>query len=159
MRALPVILCFACAFAGAALWQSRRTRALREQREMAARIQSGELAVNASGVIEAGWAKVVVGRPAGEPADSAGTSAPPQAEPIAPMPATPASTPVLTSDFEITVEPGQSLSEIARAHYGTAARDLVAALARYNALADADSLRAGARLRLPAMDRLTARSP
>jgi nucleoid-associated protein YgaU len=61
---------------------------------------------------------------------------------------------VLLGDFDKRIEPGETLSQIAKEHYGSAAHDLVAALARYNGLADADELVVGAVLRLPPLDRL-----
>lgn len=52
-------------------------------------------------------------------------------------------------DAELEVRPGQTLSEIAFAAYGTANPGLVEALARYNGLGDPDDLRVGTTLRLP----------
>jgi nucleoid-associated protein YgaU len=57
-------------------------------------------------------------------------------------------------DYELIVEPGQSLSKIAAAHYGSAPEPLVTALARYNGMGDPDQLGAGQRLRLPPLDLL-----
>ena len=45
------------------------------------------------------------------------------------------------------MQAGQTLSKICEAHYGTSSRGLVAALARYNGLANADALSVGDRLR------------
>ncbi len=50
------------------------------------------------------------------------------------------------------VRPGETLSEICHAAYGTAA--LTASLARFNGLADPDALRSGHRLRIPAARQL-----
>ena len=53
------------------------------------------------------------------------------------------------------VQPGQTLSGIAHAHYGTAPAALVQALADYNGIGDPDALRAGAWVLLPERERLT----
>jgi nucleoid-associated protein YgaU len=156
MRATLVMLFFAAAFGIAALWQSRRVEALQRERETAARIQNGELVHGSDGLIEAGWADVVVGRPSGVDAigESAAEPMPQSApEPVEQVPATPPA-PVALGDFEKVVQSGETLSEIARAHYGTAAHDLVTALARYNGLSDSNALREGQKLRLPPIDQL-----
>jgi nucleoid-associated protein YgaU len=57
-------------------------------------------------------------------------------------------------DFELEVRAGQTLSQIAYAHYGTAPEALVKALATYNGLSDPDALRAGRRLLLPDRSKL-----
>jgi hypothetical protein len=74
--------------------------------------------------------------------------------PEAPQVAPPARGDAQLADFELVVESGQTLSKIAKAHYGTAARDVVRALARYNGLADENALKLGQPLKLPALDRL-----
>jgi hypothetical protein len=60
-------------------------------------------------------------------------------------------------EFELTVQRGQTLSEICRAHYNTARVKLVDALARHNGLREAGALREGAKLRLPPIETLEAR--
>lgn len=150
MRAVAVLLFFAVAFGFAALWQSHRAAQADEARALAARAQAGEVGLTDLGPLEPGWAAVVIGRPAGvEPAGEANDEAapaPPQ-EPVPPQPQPP-------DDFEVLIEAGQSLSEVARAHYGTAPVALVRALALYNGLADENSIRAGQKLRLPPIERL-----
>jgi len=160
MRVVALLLVLATTFGAAALWQSRRVEALEAERELARQLEAGELASGPLGTIPAGWAHVVIGGPAAvdpiAPATSsaqvgAGTSSeaapsePPQAAEAAPS----------TADFEVVVEPGQSLSKIARNHYGTAPVSLVKELARYNGMADVNSLRAGQKLRLPPIEQLT----
>jgi nucleoid-associated protein YgaU len=159
MRIVLLIAAFAALFGAAALWQSRRIEALERDRELALRMQAGEVVQGADGdLIPAGWAAVTVGRPSGvDPVER-----PPATEELQPSnaetppsgPPPPDEGPSLLSDFELRVEPGQSLSKIARAHYGTAARDVVRALARYNGLADENELTAGQKLLLPSIDRL-----
>lgn len=57
-------------------------------------------------------------------------------------------------DFTMVVRNGQSLSVICQEHYGTARKSLVDALAAYNGLPNADSIRVGDSLSLPAIERL-----
>ena len=154
MRAVALLLFLAGAFGVAALWQSRRVSRLEEERELARRVEAGEVRATSEEEIPAGWATVVLGgtspaRTAQPPADSTpvDTQASPTSEPVAPAPSP-------SPDFELIVEPGQSLSKIARAHYGTAPVALVRALAQYNGLADEGSLRAGQALRLPPLETL-----
>ena len=156
MRAVALLLFFAAAFGLAALWQSRRVEALKAERRLAAQIQDGEIGDSASGLIEAGWGVVVVGAPSGvePPAAAPEVDAGDPAVVDQPQPAPPAPGDALLGDFELVVEAGQTLSKIAKAHYGSAARDLVGALARYNGLADENALRAGQRLKLPPLDQL-----
>lgn len=151
MRAVALLLFLAGTFGVAALWQSRRVARLEEEREFARRVEAGEVRATSEEEIPAGWATVVLGgtSPARNPQT---VSAPtrvapePQPEPAAPQAPNP--------DFEVIVEPGQSLSKIARAHYATAPVALVRALAEYNGLADEGSLRAGQTLRLPPIETL-----
>ncbi len=155
MRVVALLLLLATAFGAAALWQSRRVEALEADREHARQLEAGELAEGPHGTIPAGWAHVVMGGPSAvEPVTSAappGLTTPPTVEPgSSTQPAAPAKV-----DFEVIVEPGQSLSKIARGHYGTAPVALVRELARYNGLADENALRAGQTLRLPPIEQLT----
>ena len=154
MRVVALLLLLATAFGAAALWQSRRVEALEAEREHARQLEAGELAEGPHGTIPAGWAHVVIGGPtAVEPVPSGNSqpSAPPPSSEPAGIPQVPAT----TADFEVIVEPGQSLSKIARGHYGTAPVALVRELARYNGLADENGLRAGQTLRLPPIEQLT----
>jgi nucleoid-associated protein YgaU len=171
VRSLILILAIAIAFGAAAAWQSRRVEALKAQRAHAEAIARGRLAETPSGDVSAGWAVVTVGRPSGMldegqnaaqevvAAPIADTVQPDTGEPESPI----ADSPVPPGDdgrrtWELTVTEGQSLSKIAAAHYGSAARELLEALARYNALASPDELRVGQRLELPPLDVLLARS-
>jgi nucleoid-associated protein YgaU len=154
MRAVALLLLLAGAFGVAALWQSRRVSRLEEERDFARRVEAGEVRATSEEEIPAGWATVVLGgtSPARTPqpaTESMPTNAqvPPTSEPAATAPSP-------SPDFELIVEPGQSLSKIARAHYGTAPVALVRALARYNGLADEGSLQAGQTLRLPPVEML-----
>jgi nucleoid-associated protein YgaU len=162
MRAVALLLFFAAAFGLAALWQSHRVEALKRERELAVRLEQGEIASSPSGLIESGWGVVVVGTPSGvavpprataERNDGATPSAPPPVD-TTPRPTEPRPEDQQLGDFELVVESGQTLSKIAKAHYGTAARDVVRALARYNGLADENELKLGQALKLPALDRL-----
>jgi hypothetical protein len=168
MRVVAILLVFAAAFGLAALWQSRRVDRLRRESELAQKLRDGELGETSSGIVPQGWGVVVVGRPSGaEPiggatvevevedvveSEGAADARPDSAPANAALP--PALDPASLADFELTVAPGHSLSEIAKEHYGTAAGAVVGALARYNGFADADRLRAGQRLLLPPIERL-----
>ena len=153
MRAPLVLLGLAVAFGLAAMWQSRRAERHAAEREFAARQQAGLVALSESGLLGPGEASIVIGRPAGvettpRPArEGEAQAAPPSPSPTPPEPAPP-------TDFTVTVEAGQSLSKIAREHYGTAPVELVRSLARYNGLPDENAIRAGQALRLPPLERL-----
>ncbi|MAF65078.1 MAG: hypothetical protein CMJ84_05385 [Planctomycetes bacterium] len=127
-----------------------------------------------------GRARVVIGRPAGtEPlaswpapiarAEQGNAPAPARADrgagagpliesafdepggaPLAAQPILPPWTPV----FEVTVRPGQVLSQICEDFYGTGRPPLPALVARYNGLTDEHSLRAGQSLELPPKEQL-----
>jgi nucleoid-associated protein YgaU len=178
MRSVVLLLLLAIAFGAAAAWQSRKVEALHAQRERAAAIRDGELADTPSGEVRAGWAVVTVGRPSGKsrppPVEpEGGLESEPQTELAGeldengvapadldlsqPTPDEGAATQgqeSWTQDYELIVEPGQSLSKIAAAHYGSGPAPLVEALARYNGMSDPDQLAAGQRLRLPPLDLL-----
>jgi nucleoid-associated protein YgaU len=114
------------------------------------------------------WSRVVVGRPSGAdpvPRPAGGrlrrrTSMPVDEAVAAGMAegspgdegGVPASEEVARPELEFTmkVRRGQSLSVICQEHYKTARRDLVEALARFNALSSPDRIREGQTLRLPA---------
>jgi LysM repeat protein len=156
VRVVALLLLFAAAFGLAGLWQSHHLNELRRERELEQRVQDGEIGRTQSGLIERGHAVVVIGRPAGvEATEVAPAGVETQVPLVAPTPApvTPTAPPAL-ADFTLTVQPGQTLSEIARAHYGTAPRQLVDSLAAYNHLASADALKAGAKIELPPLDKL-----
>ncbi|MCY3000847.1 MAG: LysM domain-containing protein [Planctomycetota bacterium] len=153
MRAPLVLLGLAVAFGLAAMWQSKRSAEHAAARELAARAQAGQVAVSESGLLEPGEASIVIGRPAGIEMPQRG----PETGGAAgePQPAPPATTPPAPEpDFTVTVEPGQSLSKIAREHYGTAPIELVRSLARYNGLPDENAIRAGQALKLPPIEAL-----
>ncbi len=155
MRASLVLLGLAVAFGLAAMWQSSRAAEHAAARELAARQQAGQVALSESGLLEPGEASIVIGRPAGNemvggPAPEDHGSPQPQPAPPTPAPTPPEPDP----DFTVTVEAGQSLSKIAREHYGTAPVDLVRALARYNGLSDENAIRAGQSLKLPPIEAL-----
>ncbi len=110
-----------------------------------------------------GWAEIRVGRFSGAPPADAAT---PPVSPAAAMPTTPSgspppaaapTTPEEQREFEVTVQHGQTLSEICRAHYKTARVKLVEALAKHNGLRDAGALREGTKLRLPPIETLEPR--
>jgi len=93
-----------------------------------------------------GWGSVVLGAPS--------EAIPPAPLPPAPEPAptpqpAPAPQPAPQRGEELVVEPGQSLSMLCKAHYGTASVALVEALARFNGIPSPDALRSGQTLRLP----------
>jgi nucleoid-associated protein YgaU len=56
--------------------------------------------------------------------------------------------------FQLTVKRGDQLGELCRKHYGSARRELIDALARYNHMASADQLREGQQLLLPPIETL-----
>ncbi|MBK8178415.1 MAG: LysM peptidoglycan-binding domain-containing protein [Planctomycetes bacterium] len=162
MRSLILVLILACLFGAAAVWQQTRTTRLREERALALELASGQAALTQSGLLGPGQANVVIGRPSGAAPlapgaqQSPGGSAGPVAKPPAPGPAPKPGTapPPALGDFELTVNPGQSLSKIAQAHYGHSPADLVSKLAAYNGLKDANAMRAGMKLKLPTLERL-----
>jgi len=99
--------------------------------------------------LPAGWGSVLLGAPSG--------ALPPAAQPpiAAPAVAAPAPAPEPSApESELVVLPGQSLSLICKEHYGTASVALVEALARFNQLENASSVRAGQKLRLPPLTTL-----
>jgi len=166
MRVVALLLVLATAFGAAALWQSRRVEALEAERELARQFEAGELASGPLGTIPAGWAHVVIGGPAAvDPLSSAPSSAQVGGDTASgatrgastqvPAPTQIPQAAPASADFEVIVEPGQSLSKIARSHYGTAPVALVRQLSRYNGMADENALRAGQKLRLPPIEQLT----
>jgi LysM repeat protein len=161
VRFLILVLALGCLFGLAALWQADRIATAKSNQVAARRIAAGEAAETEVGVVEDGWAVVLVGRPAGEGgrAHDERSLVPTGTEEdesiVVQEPATP---PVANepADLEYVVGPGMSLSKIAAEQYGTANKALVDALARYNGLASADALQAGVTLKLPAPPKLQA---
>lgn len=98
-----------------------------------------------------GWGSVVLGAPSGAEIPAAEVPAPAPTPTPAPEPLP---QPPAAREFELTASPGQTLSAICKAHYGSASVALVEALARFNQLASADSVRAGQKLRLPPIETL-----
>lgn len=157
MRILILVLALACLFGGAALWHQHRVATARDAQSEARRIAAGEAARTEVGVLREGWSAIVVGKPAERVASAStanaasaappGTAPPPSSDPAIGPTAAPTS--AEAADFELVVQPGQSLSKIAAAQYGTSRKELVDALARYNGLASPDALQAGFKLKLP----------
>jgi LysM repeat protein len=158
VRTVAYLLFFAAAFGLAGFWQSHRLKELERERALAIRIQEGELSQTPSGLLAAGTGVVVIGRPSGAEPIGGGANDEPAATPVvqtpqqpeeqaAPQPAPEQPAPL--ADFELSVEQGQTLSSIAREHYGSASPALVRALAAYNGLADGNALPIGQKLKLP----------
>ena len=157
MRAALLLLCFAAAFGLAGLWQSQRLKRLERERELAFRVQEGELGRTPSGLLAAGAGVVVIGRtsgaePVAPPIDSGdhGAQAPQPDAQVTPTPLQPSP----PSDFELAVQPGQTLSSIVREYYGSAAPELIHSFARYNGLSNENVLSAGQKLKLPSAQAL-----
>ena len=146
MRAVLLLLALAAAFGLAALWQARHLERLRLRREVAAQVADGEFGETPAGLLPAGSARLTLGAPSG--AMPLEQSAPVQVADAGEF------EPPELPDFALTVQPGQTLSEIAAAHYGTSESALIQALAAYNGLAHADQLAAGDRLLLPELEKL-----
>ena len=158
-----MLLLLASGFGLAALWQSRHLGELQAQQREAWEVSDGVYAETESGKIKEGWATVVVGRPSGvAPLEFARETEEDERDgPVAgsPGPLEPAvddgfyASPEL-GDFEMEVQPGQTLSGIAHAHYGTAPVALVEALATYNGLENPNALQSGATVLLPELSLL-----
>jgi nucleoid-associated protein YgaU len=166
MKTVVVLLGFAAAFGLAGLWQSQRLARLERERELAIRVQEGELGDTPSGLLEAGAGVVVIGKRSGaEPIGRASEPQPetpqtePQAQPQSTPPVEPPAPPRVEptqplADFELAVQPGQTLSSIVREHYGTDSQSVVRALAAYNGLGDGNALKTGQKLKLPSASAL-----
>jgi hypothetical protein len=146
MRVALLLLALATAFGLAALWQSRHQHELRLQREVAARVADGYASETPAGLVPAGVARLTLGAPSG--------AAPLERSAPAPVADAGRFEPPALPDFALTVQPGQTLSEIARQHYGSSDASLVLALAAYNGLSGPDQLAAGERLLLPEVQKL-----
>lgn len=162
MRALLLALGLAGLFGAALWWQEHHWAGIRAEQSAIALEQDALVASTQSGALAAGHAVLVVGnpsqadsvprpvapRPPPAPRRAAEDSAPPADDPDRPVSDGP------LPEFELVVQPGQTLSGLAHLHYGEHGRELLRALARHNGLADPDALRAGALLRLPPLERL-----
>lgn len=168
MRTLIVLLILASGFGLAALWQARHIDDLRAAQREAWELSDGERAETESGALPEGWGAVIVGAPSGaepveleaafDPAGSEGTDELGELGELGKLPLQDPDPEQLEAaplaDFEMEVQPGQTLSGIAHTHYGTAPAELVQALASYNGIEDPDALRAGAWVLLPERARL-----
>jgi phage tail protein X len=149
MRVLLGLAVLLSLFVMAASWQGRWTDGIRRARDT----EHG--APDQTAVSDAGWTTLVIGLPSG-------------AEPVAPVhvetdvpeavPEELAEPVGFVGDFEYTVRPGDVLGRICDAHYSTAAKNVVAAVAAYNGLSSPDQIRVGQVLALPDRSRLTAAS-
>lgn len=159
MRAAAVLVLLGALFGAAWVWQAGTLRASRAARAAASTSPERERTRD----LPAGWGLVVVGEPSG--------AAPVEAAPAPRDAGAPAAAPApdaephddaswraleqrALGDYRITVRAGQTLSELCRAHYGTAPHDLVEALARYNGLKSPDAIAEGETLLLPERSRL-----
>lgn len=105
-----------------------------------------------------GWARVVIGRPsAAEPIEWHPTDEParyldPEEEQVFEVEEESFEelVPLREQDIELTLDAGQTLSELCHQVYGTASPNVYQRLAEYNGLGSADAIRAGQALRLPA---------
>ncbi len=152
MRVLLFVLALACLFGIAALWHADRIAAAKAAQLEARHVADGSAARTEAGLIPDGYGVLVLGKPSG-------VEAPKASAPVAnPNPVEHAPTPETSepADFQMVVENGQSLSKIAKAHYGTANAELVKMLARYNGLASVDALKLGQKLALPSAAKLEA---
>lgn len=163
MRLLLGFLFLVTLFAGALAWQ-RHFGASALAARAAAEASAAQPVPNdvppAARPYPSDWGRVIVGRPSGAepivvanephvaPPEPARAQAPAVAKAVEPAPA--------AREFELTVQAGQTLSSICEAHYHSARPALVAALARYNKLADASRMRAGQKLKLPPESELLA---
>ena len=147
------------AFTLALVWNARTIDAAKS---------GGQAGLQHDAPVIPGWAGVRVGRFSGAPvSESPARMAEPRVSAAATPPRTTpeprtkvehvhANPPAKESrEFEVTVQSGQTLSQICKAHYRTARSALVEALARHNGLRDAGFLRAGAKLKLPPLDTLS----
>jgi nucleoid-associated protein YgaU len=157
VRALLLALSLAGLFVLALWWQERHWAGIRAEQSALAARQDALEAPTPSGMLQAGEAVLIVGAPSG--ADP--VARPVQGRPTPPRAVAPEADaqdpdqPVHDGplpEFELVVQPGQTLSGLAHLHYGRHGRELLAALARHNGLSDPHQLRAGAVLRLPPIE-------
>jgi nucleoid-associated protein YgaU len=145
MRVALWIAVLLAVFAVAWLVQERWAQARRDERDAAWQRPAGD-----AGDLPDGFSRAVVGAPSGSPAVTP-LQPPPSAQPAPRAGARTAPSPV-----QHRVKPGETLSEICAAFYGTARADVVAALARHNGLSKPEALRAGQVLAMPALSELKA---
>ncbi len=169
MRFVLGALVLLTVFALATRWQDRWTDEVRADRDRA--FERQELPSDDRAPV---LGRVIVGLESGAPpyardASSSGGTAPPATRADAPAAgaekalAAPAGAPSSAQSsalrvFELKVERGQQLGELCRKHYGSARRELVESLARYNGMASPDALREGQLLRLPPIETLIGES-
>lgn len=160
MRALLLALILAGLFGAAFLWQERHWAGIRAEQRAVEAEQDARAHPTESGTLEAGRAVLVVGNPSGaDPVPRPQEAREPES-PRAEGPTAVSSDPdsPLTREplpeFQLEVQPGQTLSGLAHLHYGEHGSELLEALAAHNGLASVDALRAGAILRLPPIERL-----
>lgn len=160
MRALLLALALAALFGGAFWWQERHWADIRAEQSAIAAEQDAQTASTPSGTLAAGQAVLIVGNPSGADAvpRPAAPQPPTQARPAeAGGPPADPDRPVREGplpEFELVVQPGQTLSGLAHLHYGEHGRELLRALSEQNGLSSPDQLRAGAVLRLPPIETL-----
>lgn len=149
MRAALWILSLLVLFATAWLVQAR-------WREAAAR----ELGRTELRPLDQGWSRALIGRPSGvEPVNVPPRAAPQPTDPPtiaaeAPRAPSPEQTAPTTPAARHVVAAGETLASICALHYGSKKKDVVAALARFNGLADANALRVGQTLLVPRIEEL-----
>jgi nucleoid-associated protein YgaU len=165
VRALLLALALAGLFGAAFWWQERHWAGIRAEQSAIAAEQDALAANTPSGTLAAGHAVLVVGNPSGAPAVPRRVAARPPPTPPRATESGPAADPDQPvsdgplPEFELVVQPGQTLSGLAHLHYGEHGGQLLRALARHNGLADPDQLRAGAVLRLPPIETLLPERP
>jgi len=156
VRTAILLLLLACAFGGAALWQERHVARLERERAEALRAAGGAAPLPPQERLAPGEGVVIVGRPSGaEPVDVSRSQA---VGAVAQGKDWERAASERLGDFELEVQPGQTLSQIAHAHYRSHAPELLRALAAYNGLADPDRVKAGQKLRLPPVEKLTGKN-
>jgi hypothetical protein len=158
MRWFAGLLLLLLLFGAAALWQSKLLAGYRDDRARD-RAQLTGTGDGASGELEQGWSRLVVGAPSGarpieipEIADSAAQEAGGD-QPVREADWIEERSRAL-EDFVIEVQEGQTLSQIAQAHYQRHSPEVVEALARYNGIHNSNQIRAGQRIHLPDIERL-----
>jgi nucleoid-associated protein YgaU len=156
VRTAILLLLLTCAFGSAALWQERKVAQLERERAEALRAAGGAAPLPLEQRLAPGEGVVIVGRPSG--AEPVEVSPPQVAAAAAQGEDWERAAAERLGDFELEVRPGQTLSQIAHAHYRSHAPELLRALAAYNGLADPDRVKAGQRLRLPPVEKLTGKS-
>jgi nucleoid-associated protein YgaU len=174
VKLLIGVLLLLVAFVAAAIWQTSWRAEARAERGL---VRSGQQRTPPPKAQDEGWGRVIIGRPSGAepvqpaepPASPRFPKSAPEADPghdpskragdrLAP-PGSEQPTAAALGDGHVVVQSGDTLSRLCQAHYGTSRPDVVQALAAYNGLKDADSLRAGQTLNLPNLERLLGKKP